>query len=156
MYGNVSRVLQTRKTIKIAWCFRKFHYNRDSNTNEHLSISLDFSAFWRQIIRALKTTSRKNCCELEGPLEMVGDRRVAPTSHRISWPETHGATCRMSWRGVVICSWNVPNQFVLEHTFLNGIIYMIEKQKSQYVGTMQHTRLLALFGFVVPCAIYCI
>ena len=122
MYGSVSRVLQTRKTIKIAWCFRKFHYNRDSNTNEHLSISLDFSASWRQIIRALKTTSRKNYCELEGPLEMVGDRRVAPTSHRISWPETHGATCRMSWRGVVICSWNVPNQFVLEHTFLNGII----------------------------------
>ena len=33
VYGNVSRVLQTRKTIKIAWCFRKFHYNRDSNTN---------------------------------------------------------------------------------------------------------------------------
>ena len=32
-YGNVSRDLQTRKTIKIAWCFRKFHYNRDSNTN---------------------------------------------------------------------------------------------------------------------------
>ena len=36
MSGNVSRVLQTRKTIKIAWCFRKSHYNRDSNTNDHL------------------------------------------------------------------------------------------------------------------------
>ena len=71
------------------------------NISLFLSISVHFEG---KIIRALKTTSRKNYCELEGPLEMVGDRRVVPTSHRISWPETHGATCRMSWRGVVICS----------------------------------------------------
>ena len=63
------------------------------NISLFLSISVHFEG---KIIRALKTTSRKNYCELEGPLEMVGDRRVAPTSHRISWPETHGATCRMS------------------------------------------------------------
>ena len=47
MLGNVSRVLQTRKTIKIAWCFRKFHYNRDSNTNEHLSLSIAWASFGR-------------------------------------------------------------------------------------------------------------
>ena len=35
--GNVSRVLQTRKTIKIAWWFRQIHYNRDLYTNWHPS-----------------------------------------------------------------------------------------------------------------------
>ena len=34
--GNVSRVLQTRKTTKICVAFLIIHYNRDSNTNGHL------------------------------------------------------------------------------------------------------------------------
>ena len=56
MYGSVSRVLQTRKTIKIAWCFRKFHYNRDSNTNEHLSLSIAWASFGRCSQRRRKNT----------------------------------------------------------------------------------------------------
>ena len=45
MCGNVSRVLQTRETIKIGRCFRKFHYNRDFNTNAHPLLSVHSDSF---------------------------------------------------------------------------------------------------------------
>ena len=61
VYGNVSRVLQTRKTIKIAWCFRKFHYNRDSNTNGHPLPSIIAASFWTtsQTLTPSELTSRQ-------------------------------------------------------------------------------------------------
>ena len=36
VYGNVSAVLQVRKTTKIDAAFLEFHYNRNLNTNGHL------------------------------------------------------------------------------------------------------------------------
>ena len=38
VYGNVSRVLQTRKTTNFCTVFRIIHYNRDLNTNAHLPL----------------------------------------------------------------------------------------------------------------------
>ena len=40
MYGNASRVLQTRKTAKNGMPFLIIHYNRDLNTNGHLLLLL--------------------------------------------------------------------------------------------------------------------
>ena len=34
--GNVLGILQTRKSVKIHVTFRQIHYNKDSNTNDHL------------------------------------------------------------------------------------------------------------------------
>ena len=46
VYGNVSRALQTRKTIKIASCFGQIHYNSVLNTNVHQLMFIMQCSFW--------------------------------------------------------------------------------------------------------------
>ena len=46
VYGNVSKMLQTRKTTKFCTVFLIVHYNRDFNTNDHLLHLFHFGAFW--------------------------------------------------------------------------------------------------------------
>ena len=43
VYGNVSAVLQVRKTIKIYTAFLVFHNNRNPNTNGNLLRGLHFA-----------------------------------------------------------------------------------------------------------------
>ena len=54
--GNVSRVLQTRKTTKICVAFLIIHYNRDSNTNGHLLLF---------IIGASSLASWSHCTQID-------------------------------------------------------------------------------------------
>ena len=46
VYGNVSEVLQTRKTAKIGPCFGQIDYNRILNTNAHRLMCIMSAAFW--------------------------------------------------------------------------------------------------------------
>ena len=46
VYGNVSRVLQTRKTTKFCTVFLIIHYNRDFNTNGHSLHLFHFGVIW--------------------------------------------------------------------------------------------------------------
>ena len=59
MYGNVSRVLQTRKTTNFCTAFHIIHYNRDLNTNgaspaPHHSAKKIHNIFFRREIDLLK------------------------------------------------------------------------------------------------------
>ena len=58
MSATVSRDLQTRKTVKIAWWFRAFHYNRDPYTNGHPQPFIKISTF-RKIAKKVRKIDEK-------------------------------------------------------------------------------------------------
>ena len=61
--ATVSSNLQTRKTVKIAWWFRAFHYNRDPYTNGHPQPFIKISTF-RKIAKKVRKIDEKWKCLL--------------------------------------------------------------------------------------------
>ena len=77
VFENVFGVLQTRKTTKIACCFRQMHYNRDIQMALHCDPSFQLH-FGRHLKRPRQGSSRQGKLKLSQTVQTLDGYRYPP------------------------------------------------------------------------------